>query len=209
MSSNLEKLHIKEYIIIKLGASLPSDLTHRRRNSWLLVNHFKIMLRCQDLTAEFRWHLTGANRGIRSIWQWVRLTSCWNIAAVCRTLQVSHLAKCTKWCKIVEIYYYTYTATVSCQCKIEAQVFASWCDWGKNWNWGKKLMYCSSPLHSFPAASLFCKHLSSEYHPSKPQWLPFFLLPGSSYLGRTSSLLLSVFLPQSVLSNLPWKPFSS
>ena len=208
MCSNLEKWHIKEYIIIKLGASLPSDLTHKR-SSWLLVNHFKIMLWCQDLTAKFRWHLTGANRGIRSIWQWLRLTSCWNTAAVCRTLQDSHLAKSTKRCRFVEIYYYTYTATVSCQSKIEAQVFATWCDWDKNWIWGKKLVYCSSPLQSFPAASLFCRYPSFQNTIllNKFQWSPLSLT--RLQLSGTSSLFLSVFLPLSVLSNLPWKPFSS
>ena len=57
----------------------------------------------------------------------------------------------------------------------------------------------SSPLHSFPAAPLFCRHLRVQN-----TILPLSLT--RLQLSRTNSPFLSVILPLSVLSNLPRKP---
>ena len=53
-----------------------------------------------------------------------------------------------------------------------------------------------SPLHSFPAAELFCKppSVQNAILPHKVQWSSLFLLPGSSYLEPTPNFCSSCCL---------------
>ena len=60
------------------------------------------------------------------------------------------------------------------------------------------LFRTSSPLHSFPATLLFCRHPSvlNTILPNKVRWSALFLLPGRSRLAPTPCFCLSFYLCQ-------------